>query len=196
MKNIMVDLETLSTTKRSAFVSIGAVAFDPDGTSVPKNGSQTFYRNVDIQSSIDADREVSGDTIYWWLRQSEEARRSLINPAPIALAEALKDFEYWFKANTVRGSIVWSHGATFDVPIIEEAFTHFRLKAPWFFSNANDTRTIFRLADLKLPAADTRVGGHNSLADSIAQAEHLQLCLAKLLHRETITMEIGETDLV
>lgn len=177
----MVDLETLGTRGDTAFLSIGAVAFDPFGKEVPTKGPLTFYRNVDAQSCIDLGLRVDGGTIMWWLTKEEAARKALTDPKPEPVGQVLAAFGSWYRSHAVRyKTCVWSHGATFDIPIISEAYAKLGHKAPWEFWDCNDTRTIFRLAGVKLPNADTRGGGHNSLNDSIAQAEHLQRCIAML----------------
>lgn len=179
--DIMVDLETLGTRGDTAFLSLGAVAFDPFGKSVAKSGPQTFYRNVDAQSCIDLGLRVDGSTVMWWFTKEDSARRALADPKPEPIGQVLAAFGSWYRSHAVRyKTCVWSHGATFDIPIISEAYARLGHKAPWEFWDCNDTRTVFRLAGAKLPNADTRGGGHNSLNDSIAQAEHLQMCIAMI----------------
>lgn len=191
----MVDLETLGTRGDTAFLSLGAVAFDPFGKTVAKSGAQTFYRNVDAQSCIDAGLRVDGSTIMWWFTKEDEARKALSDPKPEPLGQVLAAFSSWYKSHAVRyKTAVWSHGATFDIPIISEAYARIGHKAPWEFWDCNDTRTIFRLAGVKLPNADTRGGGHNSLNDSIAQAEHLQRCIAMLKGGPSATAASAEQE--
>ncbi len=174
--DVMVDLETMSTAAHAAFVQLGAVAFDPCGTTLPSvdQPSFVFYRNVDLASCIDLGLHVDGGTVMWWLQRSEEARASLLNPSPEPVRNVLADFAQWFMKVTARDSYIWSHGLTFDVPILAEAYRRLGRKTPWFFSRAHDTRTIFDRAGFKLPSADTRVGGHNALQDALVQAAGVQ----------------------
>jgi len=178
--DVMVDLETMSTRGDAAFVSIGAVAFDPDGSSVPKDGKKVFHRNVDLQSCIDLGLRVSGDTVMWWLSRPDVARQSLMDPPPVPVTDVLTAFTEWYSSVTRYGSCVWSHGATFDVPLISECYERLGLKAPWKFWDVNDTRTVFRRVGMKLPRADDRADGHTALFDAITQAEHLQKCHAAM----------------
>lgn len=179
--DIMVDIETLGTRSDTAFISIGAVAFDPLVSFVPKSGPFTFYRNVEAQSCIDVGMRVDGATIMWWFTKDDAARKALTNPAPESVTQVLAAFRLWYKTHVTRyKSSVWSHGATFDLPIISEAYARLGHKPPWEFWDCKDTRTVFGLAGQKMPNADFRGGGHNALNDSIAQAEHLQRCLASL----------------
>lgn len=63
--NIMLDLETLGTCPGSVILQIGAVRSN--------NGLE---RTITIDSCLRAGLTVDGDTIGWWLRQSEAARRA------------------------------------------------------------------------------------------------------------------------
>ena len=193
----MLDLETFGTRGDTAIASIGAVAFDPHGNRVPASGVDVFYANVDLQSCIDLGMRVDGSTVAWWMKQSDSARSGLFSPEPKDINLVLRMFTQWYKGVTNRGSFVWSHGATFDVPIITEACLKAKLTSPWQFWSAHDTRTLFDLVGIKLPSADTRTGGHNSLADAIAQAKHVQLCMSKLLIKPglDITVEVPEENL-
>jgi hypothetical protein len=176
----MADLETLSTRQHALFMSIGAVAFDPRGSRVNRDPGNVFYQNVDIVSAQRAGLHVDGETIVWWFKQSDAARSAFKDPAPRPIDEVLESFARWYKQHTDRSSFVWSHGATFDIPILTEAFQRVGMKAPWFYSRVHDTRTLFDLVGVKLPPADLRAGGHNALHDAIAQAEHVQLCTKRI----------------
>lgn len=159
----MLDLETFGNNPRSVIVSIGAVAFDPMGNE-PVNELPAFYRNVDAQSCMDAGLIADGSTIMWWLNQSEAARKSLSNPAPIQLKQALEDFQDWvtFSGYTATPTDLelWAH-ATFDPVIMRSALDAFHLTLPWKYRNTRDIRTLVGLAKqvgLEIPES----GGNNS----------------------------------
>ena len=71
--NIMVDLETMATHPNAAIVAIGAVRFMEDL-------QDSFYQEVDLQSSIRAGLDVDGATVNWWLMQEEAAREAITAP--------------------------------------------------------------------------------------------------------------------
>jgi Mesyanzhinovviridae exonuclease len=78
--HVMLDLETLGTEAGCVVVAIGAVAFDPMGAYVHPPDmtnlqSDEFYAVIDIQSCLDAGLRINGNTLYWWLQQSPDARR-------------------------------------------------------------------------------------------------------------------------
>lgn len=182
MTDIMIDLETMGTgTRQIAIVSVGAIAFEAEGlpgTAGTAARSQ-IYHNVALQSCLDLGLKVTGDTIMWWLKQSAEARAGLSDPVPQPVKNVLDRLSEFCRAHLGRDGCVWSHGATFDVPILEEIYLLLGEKIPWRFYMVHDTRTIFDRTE-KLPSVMSRVGGHNALADALAQARHLQRCTAML----------------
>jgi hypothetical protein len=181
MFDVMVDLETASTSTHAAVFSIGAVAFDPNGSlaedvrQIP--GERCFSLNVDLQSCIDLGCDVSGDTIYWWLRQAEAARLALVNPPPVPVEYAMTRFIAFLSDNMSGNDCLWSNGADFDVPIVQELARKLKLDFPVKFWNIEHTRSVYKLAGVRLPRADHRPGGHNSLFDAIIQARYVQQSL-------------------
>ena len=179
--DVMLDLETVGTSASPAILSVGAYAFDPLGepTEEPPDDADpcAFYRNVRLQSCIDLGLLVDGATVMWWLGQGADARRALFAPDPVPVDNALDMLGRWFRANfDDQQSYVWSHGATFDVPILEEIYRRLPRRVPWFFSKVHDTRTLFDLCGYRLPKADERPGGHHALRDAWAQAAGVQWC--------------------
>lgn len=157
----MIDLETMGTGSASAIVSIGAVEFDPNTFKLGRE----FYRVIDLQSCIDSGLAVEGSTVMWWLSQSEEARNALVTGIKTPLHEALQAFTEWLDPNTY----VWSHGASFDLPILANAYAvGVGQVKPWKYNRELDTRTILWLTGQKMPPS---VGtAHNALDDAKTQA--------------------------
>lgn len=188
MQHVSVDLETLSTCKRAAILSIGAVRFEPLGSMVPSGVSNTFYKNVDLQSCLDFGLEPDGKTFYWWLQQSTTARQALSQPPPVALDEALLAFAMWLR-NTTRylgtdnddQTIYWCH-ENFDAPVLEEAFRACKLTLPWSRRDWRDIRTLLDCADgfayqgkpSILTTVERTETEHDALADATYQARVIQ----------------------
>jgi hypothetical protein len=160
MRNVMVDLETLDKTPTSVIVSIGAVKFDASGIS-----EDTFYSVVDIQSCIDLGLTISGDTIAWWMGQSEQAR-AVFKAKGDPLAKALIDFAKWVP----KGAKVWGNGASFDNTILANAYGAISVRQPWDFWNDRCFRTVASFSPLKRVNSGV---AHNALDDARSQAEHL-----------------------
>ena len=158
--HVMHDIETLGTTPGSIILSIGAVAFDPRAGLFSE-----FYINIDREVSMDMGLTADQSTIDWWSGQSEEAKAALLVD-PAHPKDAFQRYFDWFKS--VDGVEVWSHGATFDTPLIEAVARHFRMPCPWKFWNARDTRTLYDIAGV---APDRSAGTHhNALDDARNQA--------------------------
>jgi hypothetical protein len=71
---------------------------------------------------------------------------------------------------------VWSHGAVFDIVIIEDLLRQMGRTEPWKFWNCRDTRTLFDLADPDMPQA----AKHNALEDAKRQAIGVKNVMRKL----------------
>ncbi|BAQ50375.1 3'-5' exonuclease [Methylobacterium aquaticum] len=160
MRDIMIDLETLSTRPDAMIVAIGAVKFGPEGL------GEEYYAVVDTRYAVG---HIDAMTVAWWMRQSEEARgifqEGFRDTKHIAAAlEGLIGF-VGDAPDQVR---VWGHGASFDLPILESAFRACCRKAPWGHRAIRDTRTLYELAGVKVEMPEGEK--HHALADAKAQA--------------------------
>lgn len=193
-QHCMIDLETLGTSSTAAIVQLGAVKFDPTGAE-PLDHGATFERTVTIESNLRLGRTVDGPTIAWWLGQSAEARRAITEDA-VNLGKALNEFRSWLLDGAQTEIVIWSHGAAFDVPILESAWRACRRAPvpladgflseipeppPWDYRAARDTRTLFWIAETlagwQKPVRET---AHTALADAIAQAEDVRSAYAAI----------------
>jgi len=174
---IMIDLETLGVGNDAHILSIGACSlWDTD---------DCFYRELRLENQ---DRNVDISTVQWWMGQSEEARAIFkTRDKDVPMHQALLDFYQWvrIKGNTHKTK-VWSHGATFDVPMITNALTQHGLSVPWQYWNCRDTRTLIDVIkqinnnDPMKPKRDTLIH-HNALDDAIFQAKWMQNILRVLI---------------
>ena len=114
--DIMIDLETLDVLPTATILTIGAVKFDPFGDDVNENKCEKFYVRVDVDSCDRIGSTVSQATLDWWSSQSQEAQNEAFDPANrIPIEDAMTQL-YKFCWGAKR---VWSHGAGFDVIILE-----------------------------------------------------------------------------
>lgn len=171
MKHLMVDLETLGTKPTCPILSIGAVLFDPV---TGEMDDKPFYVILDLREQLARGRKPDGDTILWWLRQSKAAQQAITQGPSVPVVTALDDFRaYWGAAR-----YVWSHGATFDIPILESILEQFGFKVPWKFWDARDTRTALDMAGCKVNRAEGV--HHNAADDAVMQARAIVDCYKKL----------------
>lgn len=183
--HVMLDLETLGTKPGCAIVSIGACVFDMDGVhNDAEYLRRPFYQAVDIASPLSRTLSIDPSTLSWWNVQSEEARK-VFTGDKISLEQALYDFTDWLylmnkpeMLPAERDEIyVWCHGATFDVPILNEAYDRWAVGGytprvhggPIKFWNVRDTRTLYALTTIN--PNRTKGTHHNALDDAIAQAK-------------------------
>lgn len=166
MKNVMIDLETLSTRADGIIMSIGAVKFDTDLGVIE---ADPFYVSISIDSNREARRHLDESTLIWWLQQSKEAQTVFSEPK-VTLRSALEDLADFIGGEDVR---VWSNGADFDIPMLAHAYHTFDLAAPWAYSNTRCYRTYKNIEGLAVPRKPRQGTHHNALEDALYQADHL-----------------------
>lgn len=171
--DLMIDLETLGTSANSVVLSIGAVLFDIDGGI---NGP-TFYKNVDRDLCYKMGMEIDQGTVDWWSKQSVAARNAFTLPTPVAPAEMLTKFRSFLAANAdCKHLRVWSHGSSFDLPIVQTMARRCKINVPWKYWNERDTRTLVMAVEKRgIPVERVQPEiAHNALSDAIAQARWIQ----------------------
>lgn len=167
MTHVMVDLETMGKNADAPIVSIGAVAFDPNGGGGIIDG---FYVTVDLSSSVKCGGGViDPETVMWWLGQSKAAQNALTNGGELSIREALFEFTKWF--SEVRGVELWGNGAAFDNVILSSAYSRLGISTPWNFWNDRCYRTVKNMfPDVQMDRTGTH---HNAYDDAKSQALHL-----------------------
>lgn len=185
-RHIMIDIETMGKGPRSAIAAIGAVEFNPAGDTL----GPSFYTRVDLSSAVTAGMVIDADTVLWWLRQEEDARRELTAEGGLPLPHALQALATFLIGEGIAGEIddliVWANGTSFDFPILSEAFRLCGLQRPWHYYNERDFRTVRKLfARVKAEREST---AHHALEDARHQARHLQLIAVDVLHADHLDL--------
>ena len=182
--DIMIDLETLDVLPTATILTIGAVKFDPFGDDVNENKCEKFYVRVDVDSCDRIGSTVSQATLDWWSSQSQEAQNEAFDPENrIPIQDAMTQL-YKFCRGAKR---VWSHGAGFDVIILEHYFRKIGKAIPWSFWEVRDTRTIF---DIGINPNRPPVLKHHALEDAWNQAVGVQNVYKKLRTASSINGEL------
>lgn len=179
-KAISLDLETLGTGANAAIASIGACRFDPHSPAI----DNVFHVHVSLENCQRHGLAFDASTLLWWLGQDEDARRSLIagqeHAAPLITA---LDLLAAFIADTGEDADLWVNGASFDLPILANAYRVAGMPLPWKFWAERDLRT---LKNLHRGAPIPRDGiHHNALHDAIHQARLIQHILTPTKESET-----------
>ena len=164
MIDVMIDIETLGTTPGCAILAIAAVPFNSH------TPLEYFYEKISQESCLHLGLFIDTKTVDWWAHQSGEAREeafsgvNLIVPTLVSLSEYLKTLD-----SSVR---VWGNGASFDVPILEAAYSKAEMEPPWKYYNSLCYRTLKNLFKA-LPYIPPKIK-HNALEDAKAQAAHAE----------------------
>jgi hypothetical protein len=142
MKNIMIDIETMGNSTQAAIVQIGAMFFDPLMGSMGPG----FLVNVDLESNFKYGMKADGSTIMWWLNQSQPARDSILRGQSESESLPLALTNLGLFCDRAEGKpIVWSNGASFDIPILTTAYRNTGLSKPWDHWDERCVRTIAEL---------------------------------------------------
>jgi exodeoxyribonuclease VIII len=173
MRALMIDLEAMGRMPDGAILSIGAVGFDRS-TGLPLEGAE-FLHNVSLSSAMKAGLTVNPQTIEWWMAQPEEARKALLDPAPVSLGAALEALTwFWF---TGRFSEMWSH--QFDSVLLLSAYEKLGRKVPWSYRQVRDLRTWESIYG-RLPKVPQEGVPHSALDDARHQVKQMSLQIQEL----------------
>jgi len=170
LTNIMLDLETMGRGPDAAIVAIGAVEFGLSESGAEVLG-RSFYRVVDLDSSVHHGGVMDAETVLWWLGQGEAARRELIDRQAVNLPEALQEFAC-FIGQPGPQPYLWGNGAGFDNVILRRAYERLDVPPPWVHWHDRCFRTV-RAENAHVPAPERRGTHHNALDDAMHQARHL-----------------------
>lgn len=167
---ISFDLETLGNSSNAPIIQIGAAVF-----SVKDGIIDTFQRNVKWESLSKYGFSMDYSTVKWWMNQEEVARKSVLQENGTKdIKTVLKDFSHW----VLRDTHAWSH-ATFDPPILKNAYSTVGIDCPIHYRNFLDIRTLNLIAG-KVEIEREGVA-HSALDDAIHQAKYISLMLKKLV---------------
>lgn len=189
MKNVMIDIETLSTSKNAVIISLGAVFFEP---TTGKLG-RSFYYTITRQSCVEFGLEVDSKTEQWWSEQSPEARTVLNCPDAEDLDDVLQLFSGWLWENTEENQHIeiWGNGPSFDCAIIANAYQRCGIKLPWRYSNERCVRTVVEIGrtlfNVDPKKTIERIGTHHH---ALADAEHQALYVSAIY--QAMAQTLGE----
>lgn len=161
--DVMLDLETMGTRPGFAIVAIGATK--SDGAKI----IDTFYRRVNLTSCIRAGLKIDPDTVLWWLKQGEAARREICGEG-VPLSKALEDFAVWYGSEALP---IWGNGATLDNAMLQAAYDLAGYQTPWGYREERCYRTLKgQYPHIEFPKDETKTY-HHALHDAELQAMHL-----------------------
>lgn len=142
---IMVDLETLSRRKNAVILAIAAIKFNRKDKHEDLDIMEKFYMRVDKDSCIEYGLHVDQETVKWWKKQDKSIQEEIFGKPRDSLKTTLTNFSQWYGNCTG----IWSHGASFDIPILEESYAACGMEVPWKYWDIKDTRTLYDIAGIK-----------------------------------------------
>lgn len=174
--HISVDVETFDNSSDSALATIGAVACQNISLlTEEKDIPYTFYAAVyDDEGSFDS------QTIRWHAEQDGFKENIGAGENIVSLREGLESFASWlgqFGAHEESGAILWSH-ATFDFPVLKNAYRRAYISVPWHYRNTRDLRTLYELAGER-PDLENE-NAHHALEDAKYQLREVRECYKML----------------
>lgn len=163
-KHLMVDMETMAVSPNAVVLSLGAVHFDPKD----QGYTDSIYFRIDLDDQDKLGREIDPNTVDWWAKQDPKIMEEAFSPDNrISLVEAMDRFHKFAWGCTA----FWSHGATFDLVILENIYRQLNKPLPWNYWQLRDTRTLFDLGwDSEMPKGNK----HDALQDAIRQSVGVQ----------------------
>lgn len=169
---IMVDIETMATSRKASIMSIGAVTFD-EKTPPTREG---FYCTIKLGDVGNEHREINPDTVMWWLSQEKEAQSALIDEKHrTSFYNAIRRLGAFIEGHLKKDSI-WANGASFDLGILRHAFEQENLDLPWRYNQECCMRAFRRTEKYNIFDAkwkefkEANKNCHNALDDAYCQA--------------------------
>lgn len=157
--HIMIDFETLSLKPNAVLLQLAAVAFDANTREVVST------LHVHIDPRVQPGRDISADTVIWWMEQDEAARAALTNATRMAdriesdtfedLSEEEQDSLYeqagMLITNAAQAFVAWFNGVT--DPEVESR--HGSLEGVWSLGGIDHVwlNSLMEYTGLKNPVA-------------------------------------------
>lgn len=152
--NITFDLETCALCPTAAVMSIGAVAWNADAAYDPFtegfSDDYCFYQHVDLRSSFVDGFTFDKKTSDWWMTQSDDAKKSLLEYDEMPLRSIDSVIENFFSFITrvqvetsAKEVKLWSQGSDFDIAILRNICGKYNIDIPVSYKNFRDHRTFF-----------------------------------------------------
>lgn len=161
--HLMIDLETMGLRVNAPVLQLGWAWYTLPGNRVIRSVGLHIFPGT---------RRIDWETVKWWLKRDEAARNGLVDAQRVPITTALAALTD--EINSVEPlDGIWSHGASFDIAILEEAYREFEMPIPWGHRTPRDTRTMLWLAGLSSDSIKSEIK-HSAVHDAVAQALAMQ----------------------
>ena len=188
--NVMIDLETLSTSIDAVIIRIAAIAFDIKTGELLKE----FDMKVNAKSCLDIGLKISEETIKWWINQDTKIINDTLVTSLMSSENDIKDVLSEFTEfinklrETYKNVYIWGNGISSDNIWIRESYHKCNMKLPWKYYEDRDLRTIVYIGDhignksyKDIPFEGVK---HNPIDDCKHQIKYLVNIMNDLSHYE------------
>lgn len=139
----MFDVETLGTESNSVVLSAALTYFNFDNIlSFQDYVNAACYVKFDKQEQIDMGRIIDQDTVDWWKKQSEIARKAALDPSPedLSAKNAIDNLRAYINDHGGSDQIFWMRG-TLDQMAIDSLCKNIGVPVLTRFNKWRDVRT-------------------------------------------------------
>jgi hypothetical protein len=139
-KDVMIDIETLSTAGDALVLSIGARKFSCNDVDVE------LYEHVLLTpeplTQILMGRRIDRQTQEWWAGQPADVAEHWLHPDKLVTVRgALIELMDFIHTCSGTAPLVWARGPHFDISILDSLYLAADIKAPWKYNLIRDVRT-------------------------------------------------------
>ena len=144
--DLMVDMEALSSYCDGVVLSLAIVPFKmKESNTLEQLLERSLYLKLDVASQRPT-RKLEPDTINWWKKQSDDAKKILLpSEEDVSMSEALDLIDAyvpkWYK---FKGGIMWNRGTNYDWPLFQDMYRRENRTCPVSSWLLHDTKTMFR----------------------------------------------------
>jgi hypothetical protein len=139
-KDLMIDIETLSTAVDALVLSIGVTPFACTPTGVEVGECSTIIPNLVEQILLG--RRIDRSTQLWWAKQPDSVQdhwrkpvggKMDVRPALAVLNDLITE---------TKPARVWARGPHFDIAILQSLFQLMDMEPAWGYNAIRDVRTF------------------------------------------------------
>ena len=177
--NIMIDFETLSLDENAVILQFGLASsiYDPILDMAVENNSMLL--NLSANSQL-LNRNISIETLNWWLKQDKEVAKEVFSDENISLREALEKINsHILNEKTVNQNIfLWSNGSLSDTIWLKKIYEEFGMDFPFSHRQEKCFKTEMSfVSDFIMHKIHENKSQHNALEDAKWQLNALLLFL-------------------
>lgn len=168
MKDVMLDFEALGNGKDKCLCQVGAIYFDR----VTGENGPSYKATIDAESHAKVGGKLDASTVYWWLAQSDEARKSILVEDKKSIQTAMMELNEFLRG----ADRIWSH-ATFDFVTLMDTLKQLDIKPSFGYKAGLDIRTLVYLSGASISDVPREGTHHDALDDCKHQIKYCVIAM-------------------